>query len=145
MDAVAIERDDPSRSVRPVLSAGEEEVLCYRWHQHHDVAAARLLISSHLPLVAGIAMAHRGRGVLIMDLIGEGYVALMRAACHYDPACGAKFTTYATRWVQVAIQQSILRAATSMQAGTANAETSVATSPLYARGCKRCASVRFVP
>src|ERR1700758_5386022 len=120
MKTIAIGHHDRPGNIPPLMSAGGEAALCRRWHEHHDIAAAGRLIDSHLPLVAAIAMTHRGCGVPQSELIGEGYVGLMRAACRYDPACGTRFATYATWWVQAAIKQSILRASAFMQTDMAN-------------------------
>jgi RNA polymerase sigma-32 factor len=114
MKAITAVHTGPMSNVLPRISAEEEEVLCRSWHEHHDIAAAGRLIGGHLNLVAGIAMAHRGYGVLTQELIAEGYVGLMRAACRYDPASGTRFASYAIGWVQAAVQQKILRASPSM-------------------------------
>ena len=143
MEAINAACRDPTPGAPPRLSATQEDALCRRWHEHHDVTAAEQLVGSHLHLVAGIAVAHRGRGVLTQELIGEGYVGLMRAACRYDPACGTRFATYATWWVQAAIQQSILRASPPMQADARDVATASATLPLYAGRNSQGASVRF--
>lgn len=128
---------------RNTLSTSEEVALCHRWHEHHDVAAAERLVTGHLHIVAGMAMAHRGYGVLVQELIGEGYVGLMRAACRYDPACGASFASYATWCVQAAIQQSVLSISPSMQTDTAGIEASSAMPAPFARDGARHGSVQL--
>jgi RNA polymerase sigma factor (sigma-70 family) len=136
--------NETTRDTPPPLSASEEAALCRRWHEHHDVAAAERLVGSHLQMVAGIAMAHRGYGVLTQELIGEGYVGLMQAACRYDPSCGTRFASYATCWVRAAIQQSILRASPAMHADEADGETIDSRPLLHARGSEQRASVHFI-
>lgn len=123
----------------PLLGVSEEEVLCRRWHEHHDVVAAERIIGSHRHLVAGIAEAHRDCGVRKQELIGEGYVGLMRAVCHYDPDCGTSFGTYAAWWVRDAIGQSILRASRTMHVNAIGVEP--AMLQLYRHGSRRHASV----
>lgn len=142
MNAVSGNCDDPLPGMLSMLSADEEMTLCRRWHELHDVDAAGRLVRSHLHLVAEIAMAYQGCGMLVQELVGEGYFGLMRAVCRYDPACGTPFTTYATRWVQTAIQQSVLRAAPPMRAVTA--ETATAMLPPRACGREQYAFVQFV-
>lgn len=92
----------------PLLSAETEHSLCRRWIDHHDIAAAYQLVSSHLRLVVKIAMGYRGHGLPIEELIGYGHVGLMHAVCRFDPDCGTRFATYAVWWVRAAIQQHIL-------------------------------------
>jgi RNA polymerase sigma-32 factor len=89
----------------PLLSAETEHSLCRRWIDHHDIAAAHQLVRSHRRLATDTALAYRGRGLPIEDLIGEGHVGLMRAVCRFDPECGTRFATYAAWWVRDAIQQ----------------------------------------
>ena len=144
MKTIEAKRDGPTYNRPQLLSAQEVEALCQRWHEHHNVAAAGRLIGDYLHLVARVAMAHRGHGVSTQELVGEGYVGLMRAACRYDPACGTKFATYAAWWVQAVIQQSILGAASSMQGDVADFESVTAMPALYAHGSGQRASVQFV-
>jgi len=92
----------------PLLSADTEHSLCRRWIDHHDIAAAHQLAGSHLCLVVKIALGYRGYGLPVEELIGEGYVGLMRAVCRFDPGRGARFATYAVWWVRAAVQQYIL-------------------------------------
>ncbi len=144
MKAIAsIPHDRPDNTLQP-FGVREDEALCSRWHEHHDIAAAERLIGRHLHVLATVARAHRGCGVRMQELIGEGYVGLMRAACRYDPACGTRFVTYATWWVQAAIQQSILRASHSMQADAVDAENAAAMAPLFTDGDRQRDSVQFV-
>jgi RNA polymerase sigma-32 factor len=103
--------DKPACDMSSLLGATEEQMLCRRWYEHHDIAAAGILVGNHLHLIARIATAHERFGTLTQALIGEGYVELMRAACRYDPAWGSSFTSYAAWWVRAAIQQCTSRAA----------------------------------
>lgn len=144
MKAIHTGRNDPTCNTRPLLSARQEEALCRRWHEHHDVAAAGRLIGTYLHLVAGMAVAHGGCGVLTQELIGEGYVGLMSAACRYDPACGTTFTVYATWWIQAAIRQRILRASAPAQATAVDDQTITAMPPPYARRNSQSPSVPFL-
>lgn len=133
-----------AHNMPPPMSTREEAALCRRWHEHHDITAAGRLIGSHLHMVAGAAMAHRGCGVRMQDLIGEGYVGLVRAACRYDPSCGTRFATYATWSVHAAIQESILQALPQMRQCAADVETVSVTPPQRARSSRE-RSAQFVP
>ncbi len=144
MQATVTGHSDLANRTRPLLSAKEDKALCGRWYEHHDVAATRRLIGGHLYLVAESAAAHRGCGMGTQELIGEGYVGLMHAACRYDPRSGITFATYATSWVQAAIQQSILRALPSMPAGPLDAEAATAVPPPRARAGGQRGLVRTV-
>jgi len=132
MNAIAIARSEPTRNALPLLSVREEKALCRRWYDHHNVAAAGRLMGNHLHLVAGVAMAYRDCGLPRQELIGEGYVGLMNAVCRYNPSCSVGFSTYATRWVQAAIQQSILRAFPVKLTDLHAAETATTVPPLDA-------------
>ena len=140
MNAVRLARDDVPRGVLPVLSTEEEAALCRRWHDHHDLAAAERLTGSHLHMVARIAKTHPDRGVPAPDLIGEGCWGLMRVICRYDPACGTRFTTYATWWVEFAIQ-SVLQAAHATPAIPTGSV--VAIPPPHSRDWKRRAPIHI--
>jgi RNA polymerase sigma-32 factor len=103
--------DSISRYIReirtyPMQSAEEERELCRRWRDHQDISAVQQLVSSHQRLIVEIASGYRGYG-LSEDLIGEGYVGLMRAVCRFDPDHGERFETYAVWWVRAAIQTYI--------------------------------------
>jgi len=92
----------------PVLNRETEQELWLRWRDHHDIAAAHQLVSSHLRLVTKIARTYRGYGLPREDLIGEGHVGLMRAACRFDPSRGVRFATYANWWVRAAILEYVM-------------------------------------
>jgi DNA-directed RNA polymerase sigma subunit (sigma70/sigma32) len=145
MKALAASCNDTIHNPLPPLSSREEAVLCRRWHEHHDVTAAGRLIGSHLHMIAEVAMAHRGCGVPMQELIGEGYVGLVRAACRYDPECGTRFAAYATWSVRAAIQESILRAVPWIQRYTADVETATLTLPRHVRSSRQRSSAQFVP
>lgn len=106
----------------PMLSAKEEQALCLRWRDHHDIAAAHRLASSHLRLVAKIAFGYRGYGLSPDDLIGEGHLGLMRAVCRFDPDRGARFATYAICFVRAAIQEYVLHNWSLVKMGTTAAQ-----------------------
>ena len=98
------------RGVRsyPRLSTEAERALCYRWCDHHDISAAHQLVGSHLRLVVGVAEVYRRYGLPLEDLIGEGYVGMMRALCRFEPDRGVRFASYALWWVNASIQDYIL-------------------------------------
>jgi RNA polymerase sigma-32 factor len=88
----------------PVLEADEEYILAKRWRQHDDSDAAHRLVTSHLRLVAKIAMGYRGYGLPISEVISEGNVGLMQAVKRFEPEKGFRFSTYAMWWIRAAIQ-----------------------------------------
>jgi DNA-directed RNA polymerase sigma subunit (sigma70/sigma32) len=141
MKPVRTAHDGSPRGVLSVLNATEEAALCRHWHEHHDVGAAEQPIGSHLYLLAGTAMAHRGQWGLAQDLIGESHYGLTRAICRYDPACGTRFTTHATWWARTAIRNA-LRHARTRPAMTNH--FAVAMPPLPPRDPTPCASIQFV-
>ena len=106
----------------PMLSVDEEQELCWRWRDHHDIEAVHRLVGSHLRLVVKIARGYRGYGLPPEDLIGEGHVGLMRAVCRFDPDRGARFATYAVWWVRAAIQAYILHNWSLVKIGTTSSQ-----------------------
>jgi len=102
----------------PMLEAEEECVLAKRWREHGDADAAHKLITSHLRLVAKIAVGYRGYGLPISEVISEGNVGLMQAAKRFDPQKGFRFATYAMWWIKAAIQEYILRSWSLVKMGT---------------------------
>ena len=88
----------------PMLSAEEEYTLANRWQVHKDTNAAHQLVTSHLRLVAKIAMGYKGYGLPITDIISEGNIGLMQAAQKFDPEKGFRLTTYAMWWIKAAMQ-----------------------------------------
>ena len=102
----------------PILKAEEEYALAVRWRGRGDESAAHQLLTSHLRLVAKIAMGYRRYGLPISDLISEGNVGLMRAVRRFDPDKGARFSTYALWWIKAAIQDYIVRSWSLVKMGT---------------------------
>jgi RNA polymerase sigma-32 factor len=102
----------------PMLEAEEESVLAKRWREHGDADAAHKLVTSHLRLVAKIAVGYRGYGLPISEVISEGNVGLMQAAKRFDPQKGFRFATYAMWWIKAAIQEYVLRSWSLVKMGT---------------------------
>ena len=102
----------------PMLKAEEEYALAVRWRERDDESAAHQLLTSHLRLVAKIAMGYRRYGLPVPDLISEGNIGLMRAVRRFDPDKGARFSTYALWWIKAAIQDYILRSWSLVKMGT---------------------------
>jgi len=102
----------------PVLTAEEEFVLAKRWQQHQDVAAAHRLVTSHLRLVAKMALGFRHYGLPIADLISEGNLGLMRAVKKFDPDKGFRLATYAMWWIKAALHEYVLNSWSLVRFGT---------------------------
>src|SRR5216684_430501 len=102
----------------PMLKRREEHVLAKRWRAHGDREAAHKLVTSHLRLVAKIAMGYRGYGLPIAEVISEGNVGLMRAVERFEPEKGFRLSTYATWWIKASIQEYILRSWSLVKMGT---------------------------
>ena len=102
----------------PMLEPQEEYMLAKRWREHEDRAAAHRLVTSHLRLVAKIAMGYRGYGLPIGEVISEGNVGLMQAVKRFDPDKGFRLATYAMWWIRAAIQEYILRSWSLVKMGT---------------------------
>ena len=102
----------------PMLSAEEEYTLANRWQVHKDTNAAHQLVTSHLRLVAKIAMGYKGYGLPITDIISECNIGLMQAAQKFDPEKGFRLTTYAMWWIKAAMQEYILRSWSLVKIGT---------------------------
>jgi len=102
----------------PMLEAEEESVLAKRWCEHGDRDAAHKLVTSHLRLVAKLAVGYRGYGLPISEVISEGNIGLMQAAKRFDPQKGFRFATYAMWWIKAAIQEYILRSWSLVKMGT---------------------------
>ena len=92
----------------PMLTPEEELQLAKRWKEHGDERAAHKLVTSHLRLVAKIAMGYRGYGLPVGELISEGNVGMMQAVKRFDPDRGFRLATYAMWWIRAAIQEYIL-------------------------------------
>ncbi len=106
----------------PILEPQEEYMLARRWRQHDDVDAAHKLVTSHLRLVAKIAMNYRGYGLPVADLVSEGNIGLMKAVKKFEPERGFRLSTYAMWWVKAAITEYILRSWSVVKMGTTAAQ-----------------------
>jgi len=102
----------------PMLQPQEEYMLAKRFHEHQDPQAAHKLVTSHLRLVAKIAMGYRGYGLPIGEVISEGNVGLMQAVKKFEPDRGFRLATYAMWWIKAAIQEYILRSWSLVKMGT---------------------------
>jgi RNA polymerase sigma-32 factor len=102
----------------PMLEPQEEFMLAKRWREHGDRDAAHKLVTSHLRLVAKIAMGYRGYGLPISEVISEGNVGLMQAVKRFEPDKGFRLATYAMWWIKAAIQEYILRSWSLVKMGT---------------------------
>jgi RNA polymerase sigma-32 factor len=102
----------------PMLAPDEEFMLAKRWQEHADQNAAEQLITSHLRLVARIAMGYRGYGLPIGEVISEGNVGLMQAVKKFEPDKGFRLATYAMWWIRASIQEYILRSWSLVKMGT---------------------------
>src|SRR5579883_2375892 len=106
----------------PLLDQGEEYMLAKRWREHADPDAAQKLVTSHLRLVAKIAMGYRGYGLPLSELISEGNVGMMQAVKRFDPDRGFRLATYAMWWIRAAIQEYILHSWSLVKMGTTAAQ-----------------------
>src|SRR3974390_49021 len=106
----------------PMLEPDEEYMLAKRWREHDDSAAAHRLVTSHLRLVAKIAMGYRGYGLPISELISEGNVGMMQAVKRFDPDRGFRLATSAMWWIRAAIQEYILHSWSLVKMGTTAAQ-----------------------
>ena len=106
----------------PMLEPDQEYMLAKRWREHGDPEAAQELITSHLRLVARIAMGYRGYGLPIGEVISEGNVGLMRAVKRFEPDRGFRLATYAMWWIRASIQEYILRSWSLVKMGTTAAQ-----------------------
>jgi RNA polymerase sigma-32 factor len=102
----------------PLLTSEEEFDLATRWRQQRDRSAAYRLVTSHLRLVAKIAMRYRGYGLPVADIVSEGNVGLMRALKRFEPAKGFRLATYAMWWIKASIQEYILRSWSLVKLGS---------------------------
>jgi RNA polymerase sigma-32 factor len=106
----------------PMLTRDEEFMLAKRWREHEDPEAAHRLVTSHLRLVAKIAMGYRGYGLPIGEVISEGNVGLMQAVKKFEPDKGFRLATYAMWWIRASIQEYILRSWSLVKMGTTAAQ-----------------------
>ena len=102
----------------PMLAKDQEFMLAKRWQEHQDPEAAHQLVTSHLRLVAKIAMGYRGYGLPIGEVVSEGNVGLMQAVKKFDPERGFRLATYAMWWIKASIQEYILRSWSLVKMGT---------------------------
>ena len=106
----------------PMLEAGEEYILAKRWRDEGNVEAAHKLVTSHLRLVAKIAIGYRGYGLPLSDLIAEGNLGMMQAVKRFDPERGFRLATYAMWWIRAAIQEYVLHSWSLVKIGTTSAQ-----------------------
>jgi RNA polymerase sigma-32 factor len=106
----------------PMLQPEEEYMLAKRWREHGDPDAAQRLVTSHLRLVAKIAMGYRGYGLPLSELISEGNVGMMQAVKRFDPDRGFRLATYAMWWIRASIQEYILHSWSLVKMGTTAAQ-----------------------
>ena len=102
----------------PMLQPDEEYMLAKSWREHDDRNAAHKLVTSHLRLVAKIAMGYRGYGLPIGEIVSEGNVGLMQAVKRFEPEKGFRLATYAMWWIRASIQEYILRSWSLVKMGT---------------------------
>src|SRR4051794_1378459 len=106
----------------PMLEPQDEYILAKRWREHSDREAAHKLVTSHLRLVAKIAMGYRGYGLPISEVISEGNVGLMQAVKRFEPDKGFRLATYAMWWIRASIQEYVLRSWSMVKLGTTAAQ-----------------------
>ena len=105
-----------------MLSAEEEYMLAKSWRDRGDLKSAQKLVTSHLRLVAKIAMGYRGYGLPVSEIVSEGNIGLMQAVKKYDPERGFRLATYAMWWIKASIQEYILRSWSLVKMGTTTAQ-----------------------
>ena len=106
----------------PLLDAEEEYMLAKNWRERGNLKSAHKLVTSHLRLVAKIAMGYRGYGLPVNELISEGNIGLMQAVKKFDPDKGFRLATYAMWWIKAAIQEYVLRSWSLVKMGTTTAQ-----------------------
>ena len=106
----------------PMLSAEEEYMLAKSWRDRGDLKSAQKLVTSHLRLVARIAMGYRGYGLPVSELVSEGNIGLMQAVKKFEPEKGFRLATYAIWWIKASIQEYILRSWSLVKIGTTTAQ-----------------------
>ena len=106
----------------PMLDAEEEYMLAKNWKDNGNLKSAHKLVTSHLRLVAKIAMGYRGYGLPVNELISEGNIGLMQAVKKFDPDKGFRLATYAMWWIKAAIQEYVLRSWSLVKMGTTTAQ-----------------------
>ena len=106
----------------PILSAEEEYMLAKNWRERGDIKSAQKLVTSHLRLVAKIAMGYRGYGLPVSEMVSEGNIGLMHAVRKFKPEKGFRLATYAMWWIKASIQEYILRSWSLVKIGTTTAQ-----------------------
>ena len=106
----------------PMLNAEEEYMLAKNWSDRGDLKSAHKLVTSHLRLVARMAMGYRGYGLPVSELISEGNIGLMQAVKKFEPEKGFRLATYAMWWIKASIQEYILRSWSLVKIGTTTAQ-----------------------
>ena len=106
----------------PLLEKDEEYMLAKSYAEHDDTDAAHKLVTSHLRLVAKIALGYRGYGLPISDLVSEGSIGLMKAVKKFDPERGFRLSTYAIWWIRASIQEYVLHSWSLVKIGTTAAQ-----------------------
>ncbi len=106
----------------PILSAEEEYMLAKSWRDRGDLKSAQKLVTSHLRLVAKIAMGYRGYGLPVSEMVSEGNIGLMQAVKKFEPDKGFRLATYAMWWIKASIQEYILRSWSLVKMGTTTAQ-----------------------
>ena len=106
----------------PILDVAEEYMLARRFHEHGDTVAAHKMVTSHLRLVAKVAMGYRGYGLPMADLVSEGNIGLMKAVKKFDPDRGFRLSTYAIWWIRASITEHILKSWSMVKMGTVSAQ-----------------------
>ena len=106
----------------PILEAEEEYMLAKRYLDHDDVDAAHKLVTSHLRLVAKIAMGYRGYGLPVADLVSEGNIGLMKAVKKFEPEKGFRLSTYAMWWIRASITEYVLKSWSLVKMGSVSAQ-----------------------
>jgi RNA polymerase sigma-32 factor len=106
----------------PILSAEEEYMLAKSWRERGNIKAAQKLVTSHLRLVAKIAMGYRGYGLPVSEMVSEGNIGLMQAVKKFEPEKGFRLATYAMWWIKASIQEYVLRSWSLVKMGTTTAQ-----------------------
>ena len=106
----------------PILSSEEEYMLAKNWKERGDLKSAHKLVTSHLRLVAKIAMGYRGYGLPVSEMVSEGNIGLMQAVKKFEPEKGFRLATYAMWWIKASIQEYILRSWSLVKIGTTTAQ-----------------------
>ena len=106
----------------PILDSEEEYMLAKNWKERGDLKSAEKLVTSHLRLVAKIAMGYRGYGLPVSELVSEGNIGLMKAVKKFDPEKGFRLATYAMWWIKASIQEYVLRSWSLVKMGTTTAQ-----------------------